>query len=75
MIGGYYHSWTDPHKSILAPKIVRTVIFKAAGTTAGGCEQKLLSLHLMELLLLSCLISRTWAADHVAVATAYSRGH
>lgn len=32
MIGGYYHSWTDPHKSILAPKIVRTLIFKATRT-------------------------------------------
>ena len=32
MTGGYYHSWTDPRKSILAPKIVRTLIFKATGT-------------------------------------------
>lgn len=75
MIGGYYHSWTDPRNSILAPKIVRTVIFKATRTTAGGCEQELSSLHLMELLLLNHLISRTRAADRVAVATTYSRGH
>ena len=75
MIGGYYSSWTDPRKSVLAPKIVRTVLFKATGTTAGGCEQQLSSLHLMELLLRNRLISRTRAADRVAVATTYSRGH
>ena len=70
MSGRHYHLQAHTHKSILAPRIVRTVTFSATETTVGSCGQELSSLHLMELLLLKCFISGTWAADPAAVATA-----
>lgn len=59
MSGRHYQLQAHTHKSILAPKIVRTATFGAAETAAGSCERVPLSLHLMELLLLKCFISGT----------------